>query len=359
LYFNQSQGTLNGQVFVTDFELGKFYVLTIGWNPSSNEVVAKVNNASLTVLGNTFVAGSGESDITAEFFKLFPNTTENYRIAFGAGGDLMDNTRATAIYNQIVTDHQKPFVFPTADSLVNTQAACVLDLDATLYNSFPDLDSQHWIDTVSGAKFYLGTDTAIGSDDPEFIGDIGDAGSIFDFDGDAYFKALDANTVLAGFHKTAAGTKGTLLFNIVIGDLVGISPLCGTATTNSHHGFYIYVDTDGSVVLGQANGSATANLVILPAASIVAGQSHVLAVGREEDTGLISVSLDGAAFTTTAESFNATTTGATYYIKLMANATTSAKARAGSKIKSFSVYNKLLSDLELTAELAKLEARHT
>jgi hypothetical protein len=343
---------------------GRYITIILQADFDNNKLYVSVNGGTISEVSYTF------ADYSQSAWKTWIGAsingansalsgTEHNRIAVLTPQELLSQDRVEALHNQLALDHQKPYAFPTLDSLVNVDESCVLDVDARLVNSFVDLDSQYWIDTVSGNKFTLGSDATVSTDDPTFNGSIGSSEANFSFDGGDYFKAdagiMALDQVLKA-HRTDASNPITYVLEFKTALFPKSMGLFSTVIYGGvSAGFEIRLSGSEVLQFIQYNGTdvETINTVTLEE-----NTEYIVALRFDSGDDVFSYSINGGDFISASyspETSTADTTG-TLYIGARGNG--SAPLTLGNEVKHVSIYDKLLSNTELKNIVRALQLRN-
>ncbi len=177
-------------------------------------------------------------------------------------------------------------------------------------------------------NFTLGASTAVTTDDPT-ITNAGTTTGQISFDGGDFLNCAvssSGGSVIKNLHKTGATGFVVLNYPVYVPSLSAAARLAGTSRASTQHGFLLNLETNGSVTFNHHNGTTAATTTILPAGSIVAGNTYFISIKIDRNTKAFAVGLNSRAFTTNTGTltYNTTTTDSPANYRIGASNNTSA-----------------------------------
>ena len=248
--------------------------------------------------------------------------------------------------------------------LQGSVASCCADLDATIAASYGG-SGQTWANLIaapadsaaqSAYDFYLGATSGSSTDDPAFTGSPGSSAAYWACDGGDFFQIAAGNTtLLKDAHKTTGGGDVTMVMVFKSGSTLANSPCFGNANAGASHGFDSLTATTGTAFkMAQYNGTTGATTGTLE--TIAASTDYVVAVAFNYTSGTLKTALNARVFTNRTIASNVDTTDATNAFKIGGAGT--GIIPTGYRIYSFSLFNALLSDANLSSVIDAYNARH-
>lgn len=178
----------------------------------------------------------------------------------------------------------KRVLLPAIDLVtkIGAESSLAFCLDAGDGSSYGG-SGQTWADVSgNGYDFTLGETSGSEATDPTFTGSAGDLGSYFSFDGGDYFRRTPIGTAVNAAHKDNAAFSFVLL--CYVPDHSAVQYLIGDADNTADVGFYVSINTSGTITFAVANGSGTVASHSTGGASIT-GTWQVVGISIDEAAG--------------------------------------------------------------------------
>lgn len=222
------------------------------------------------------------------------------------------------------------------------------DLDATFYDG-----TQTWADAMDGTAFdmYLGATSAVETSDTTFATDK------FTFDGNDFFKlvAVTNPDLYRDMHKTTGGAPATITIAFKTPASLANIVLFSTATNTASNGMDFLLLSSGGMRLRQFNGSTTSNNNF---GSWAVNTSYVVTLAFDFTGGTFKYSINARTFTSTTLSSGASTTDASFTMRIGGNNVGSLLPTSGTELFGFYPFSGLLTDGELSTAIDILNDRH-
>lgn len=258
-----------------------------------------------------------------------------------------------------------------------TLSSAVVDIGMACGNSWPgraqllsnieQFQSPADTEAESSGPFYLGGSLAATATDPVPTGFSGHKGTYLALDGGDFFTSsgqTDASPALvAGFaddwHKTTGGKDFTFVITMTYVDSGAAQTLFSQKASGSNIGVTLFITAGDKVSMTQRGDSAA--VTVTSTATLVNGTSYVIAGAHTGNTTTIWIGSSTAE--SLAHTFNATSAAATAPLTIGATfdatiTTPSIFLPSGTKIYDVQIFNAALSDVDMAADIAILEARN-
>lgn len=244
--------------------------------------------------------------------------------------------------------------------LGNFIPSCVFDMEATLSRSYAGDDWLNYeptpADGEAKAEYDLDLDAGTA---PNFVGSVGSRDAYFDFDGTEHILGESAITdLLKSLHKTTGGSDFTVLMSVYY--VSGTEVLLATKTTNGINlGLDVYTLSSNDMVhLSQGNGAA--NVTAVSTAALIPDDWNTIGIAHKHGTNTTTFWLNNAISDDVSHTFGTTTTdasGSNLAVGAYGNGTFD--MAAGSRIRSVSCFNEVLTDAQVATVLEQYTNRHT
>lgn len=244
----------------------------------------------------------------------------------------------------------------------------VADLDATLASSYSGT-GQTWANIIASPSdgaaqtdydMNRGASNSSSSDDPTFNGTANDPAAYWSFDGGDYFSlASGTNTaLLSGMHKSTGGSPVTIIMALKAPTSYSATgALFATTTASSAEGLEMRITVASVNQLIHRGGST--NGVSTPFTTTPsAGAIHLLAMAFDYGASSLKTALDARTFTSKTLTLHTTTANASNALRIGASGTGGDILPNTTQIYGFYLFNKMLSDAELSGVIDILNSRH-
>lgn len=242
----------------------------------------------------------------------------------------------------------------------------IAELDATLTSSYPGT-GQEFFNAVgdSGFDFWLGVDGTPDANSPTFEGDAGEQNAAFFLDGGDRFEIKSNPSLINRIHKT---DETDLEFSFVVAlywpsaITTGAYYICGNANSSGDHGFrWVYDRSNQLFEFRQVNGAGyqTTNIgsgIILDGDAWSLLQISIRKTSGTDGDYKMKVNSD-TTLSGALTSYAATTTDAGDLFQI-SGCSGSLLLPNGTKLKSFRIYDKFMTETELLQILAQHRALH-
>lgn len=245
----------------------------------------------------------------------------------------------------------------------NIVASCVVDIDATIADSFSS--GQTWLNieptpadssSQTANDFFMGATGSAAGDDPTFTGTAGDSAAYMLYDGGDRngFKG-GVTTFFDSLHKTTGGSDWTIFIPFYfIPDTTKI--LFGTSSPGSQVGIIIWFDSTVNYVIttqyGTGPGISVASGVVLNS-----NAPNMIGIAHDHSTDTTKIWTNSSTAATESHVYETTTAAAGAKPDIGSWAGSSFVPN-GTRIYGFSAYNEYLSDTQALAIMDEYSSRH-
>lgn len=252
------------------------------------------------------------------------------------------------------------------ESLAAAVASAVMDLDATLFASYPGSGTT-WSNLVASPAdgsaqtaydFFTG-DGSTSTTFPTFTGTPGDPASYWLFDGGDYFKIKSgANTTfINAMHKTTGGSDWWIAFALLTPPAdSGADGLFGTNQNSTTPGLQIFQNASEQIAANQ-RGAATSSLSNT-GTTLTGSTNYTVFVSHSHSTNMTSFWINSSTGTALSQTYSTTTADASGFMVLaaLANGASSFMA-SGGRMYSVGMGNSYLTNAEAAAIKSLLQVR--
>jgi len=245
-------------------------------------------------------------------------------------------------------------------------SSCVLDVDATIYDTIPgsgenfdNIESTPADSSTQAANdFFLGAAGTTDGDEPTFTGTAGDAAAYMLCDGGDLFRYQGTiTTFFDGIHKTTGGSDFAifLTFRYVTGanQILFTNRLAG----GTNIGIIMFAVTANDILrCTQRGGTAAVNAV--STATMTNGSDIVIGVSHSHSGNTTRLWVESATSEEVAHTFNTTTAAASGVPTLAGYSGGTLQVPNTTRIYGCSVFNEYIDDTQAKAIIDQYSARH-
>jgi len=205
--------------------------------------------------------------------------------------------------------------------------------------------------------FYMGVTGSTGGDEPTFTGTPGDSGAYMLYDGNDLnaFKG-SITPFFDNLHKTTGGQDFTVIMAVYYVGILGFQTFASNRGDNDI-GLNIYTNPSTGY-LRMAQKGDTGSVFAIGSTNLTDNAWNLIGAAHKHGTNETKLWVNSATADVVSSSFNTTTSSAAGLPAIAGISDATQEVRTGTRIKSCSWYNKVLSDAEFAEVAAQLSTQH-